>query len=394
MEEHKWFGFSLTSGRADDQPRTSRLGEVTIARMPETSDTDTATTPDWSGDPRGAPEAMVHDQQFGDLSPGTWGPRVADEDLDLVIRGLFPARGLRIEEPMADCQSRGTKRPSEEERRDRLQKMARLGKGKGKAGTSAEATPSRGVMPPTVPFIDVAVPPAAPASQVAMPQVALAPRSSDCSESRSSRPWDDRPIVAAPTPRSHREDLRPQNVPTSRDELATQKLAHRVLVFKFGEKLTLEVAGSSKRSDPVAAFSDCADKLIEDLCLAFFGSAAVRGYANRMTDEVKSAEAEAQSTRQAEKDAKATRDAARETQKKAEVRAKSAEDRAKSAEEWARIANKDLSNGEIARCGMEEALRKAESDLAFARVKHDRYIKVVLPSALEEARAQAVDDFL
>ncbi|GMN32081.1 hypothetical protein TIFTF001_048160 [Ficus carica] len=360
---------------------------------------------------------MVHDQQFGDLSPGTWGPQVADEDLDLVIWGLFPARGLRIKEPMVDCQSRGTKRPNEEERRDRLQKMARLGKGKGKAGTSAEAPPSRGVMPPTVPFTDVAVPPAAPASQVAMPQAAQAPRSSDRSESRSSRPREDRPIVAAPTPRSHREDLRPQDVPTSGDELATQKSAHRALVFKFGEKLTLEVAGSSKRSDPVAAFSDCADKLIElscnawpsrssrllpylinfcwqGLCLAFSGSAAVRGYANRMTDEVKSAEAEARSARQAEKDAKAAWDAAREAQKKVEVRAKSAEDRAMSAEEWARIAEKDLSNVEIARCGMEEALRKAESDLAFARVEHDRYIKVALPSALEEARAQAVEDFL
>ncbi|GMN61229.1 hypothetical protein TIFTF001_030310 [Ficus carica] len=165
--------------------------------------------------------------------------------------------------------------------------------------------------------------------------------------------------VVAPAPRSHREDSIPQDISTFEDELARQKSAHKALVSKFGEKLTLEVAGSSKCSDPVVAFSDCAEMLIEGLCLALSRSAAARGYANRMADEVKAAEDEAWNVRQVEKDTKAARDAAREAQKKAE-----------------------------------EALRKAKIDLASARAEHDRYVKVALPAALEEARAQAVEDFL
>ncbi|GMN30329.1 hypothetical protein TIFTF001_049606 [Ficus carica] len=46
----------------------------------------------------------------------------------------YSRRGSRPE-PMAD--RRGTKRPTEEDRRERLAKMANLGKGKSKAGTSA-----------------------------------------------------------------------------------------------------------------------------------------------------------------------------------------------------------------------------------------------------------------
>ena len=69
LEEHNWFGSSSTSGCLDDQPRTTRPGEVTIARMPKpairyrsrTSDTDAAITLDLSGVPRGVPAAMVHD---------------------------------------------------------------------------------------------------------------------------------------------------------------------------------------------------------------------------------------------------------------------------------------------------------------------------------------------
>ncbi|GMN47285.1 hypothetical protein TIFTF001_016469 [Ficus carica] len=38
-----------------------------------------------SGAPRGVPEATVRGSSSGDPSPGAWGPRVADEDLDLVI---------------------------------------------------------------------------------------------------------------------------------------------------------------------------------------------------------------------------------------------------------------------------------------------------------------------
>ena len=85
LGEHGWLGSSSTSGRADDRPRAS--GDVTIARMPEPAIHYHSRT---GG-------AMIHEPQSGDPSPGTWGPRVADEDLDLVIRDLYPARGLRIE---------------------------------------------------------------------------------------------------------------------------------------------------------------------------------------------------------------------------------------------------------------------------------------------------------
>ncbi|GMN50977.1 hypothetical protein TIFTF001_020127 [Ficus carica] len=95
-----------------------------------------------------------------------------------------------------------------------------------------------------------------------------------------------------------------------------------------------------------------------------------------------------------EGDANVARDAGREARKEAEARAKSAEDRAKSSKEWARIAEKDASNAEIARCELEEALRKAKSYLASAQAEHDRYVKLALHAAFEEARAQAVEDFL
>lgn len=43
---------------------------------------------------------------------------------------------------------------------------------------------------------------------------------------------------------------------------------------------------------------------------------------------------------------------------------------------------------------MEEAPRTAQQELASARAEHEKYIRVALPTALEEARAKAVADFL
>ena len=101
-----WVGSSSTSGRTDDQPRTTPA--VTIAQMPppavhyssRTAQPTDAATDDRSGVPQGEPKASVRGSSSGDLSPGTWGPRVADEDVDRVIRDLYPARGLRIEGPL------------------------------------------------------------------------------------------------------------------------------------------------------------------------------------------------------------------------------------------------------------------------------------------------------
>ena len=126
--------------------------------------------------------------------------------------------------------------------------MARLGKDKGKAGSSAAVPPSQGVMPPTDPATHVVAP----------------------SGLASVKPAEGGPIrAAAPAPRSHWEDPRPRDIPTSGDELARQKSAHRALVSKFWEKLTLKVAESSKRPDPIATFGDCTDKMIEVSCNLF-----------------------------------------------------------------------------------------------------------------------------
>ena len=57
------------------------------------------------------------------------------------------------------------------------------------------------------------------------------------------------------------------------------------------------------------------------LCVAFSGSAAARSYANRVADDIKSAEAEAKSAQTAEKEGNAACDAAKEAEKKAEERA-------------------------------------------------------------------------
>ena len=66
---------------------------------------------------------------------------------------------------------------------------------------------------------------------------------------------------------------------------------------------------------------------------------------------------------------------------------RSAENRAKFVEQWARNAEREASVAEVARGEMKEALLGARSELASARAKHTRYIKVALPAALEDAQA-------
>ncbi|GMN48598.1 hypothetical protein TIFTF001_017767 [Ficus carica] len=64
--------------------------------------TDVTTTSGRSEIPQGLPVAPAPGPPSGNSSPESWGPRIADEDLDMLLRQLYPARGLRIEEPMAD----------------------------------------------------------------------------------------------------------------------------------------------------------------------------------------------------------------------------------------------------------------------------------------------------
>ncbi|GMN66782.1 hypothetical protein TIFTF001_035842 [Ficus carica] len=91
LSEHGWLGFASTS----PMPSNRRPEPVTVARMPEpTVHYRSRST---------AAQAEVAPDQPEDTSPGSWGPCIADEDLDLVIRrlspvrGQRPARGLRIE---------------------------------------------------------------------------------------------------------------------------------------------------------------------------------------------------------------------------------------------------------------------------------------------------------
>ncbi|GMN30726.1 hypothetical protein TIFTF001_041497 [Ficus carica] len=176
--------------------------------------------------------------------------------------------------------------------------------------------------------------------------------------------------------RSHREEQRPRD-----------SGVHKALCAKFAEGLTVEVAESSKRSDLVEALRDLTDQLIGALSVMFSGSAAARSYANRVADEIKSAEAEAKSARSVEKEAKSACDVAREAEKRADDRARAAEDKLKAAENSALVA-------EAARAGMEESLRRAQDELASVRAEHARYLEVAIPAALADARAQAVEDFL
>ncbi|GMN60811.1 hypothetical protein TIFTF001_029903 [Ficus carica] len=104
--KYNWFGSSSMFEYPHDRPRAVQPGEVTIARMPDPAvhyrsrtvvTAKEATTSDQSDVPRGVSVALSHGQRFDNSSLGAWGPRIADEDMDLVLEHLFPTQGLRIE---------------------------------------------------------------------------------------------------------------------------------------------------------------------------------------------------------------------------------------------------------------------------------------------------------
>ncbi|GMN64596.1 hypothetical protein TIFTF001_033669 [Ficus carica] len=400
-----WVGSSSTSGCPDDQPRTAPP-RVTIARMSEpavhyrsrTSRPVVATVDVRSGVPRGVPEVTVRGSSSGDSTSGAWGPRVADEDLDL--------------------------RPSNEERIARLQKNARLEKGKGKEGATA-VPPSGGVVSTAAP-VKTAAPPVAQTSRPAShPEVRTdRPREERSREERpreerpredrpredrqpgrhevrSGHSREDRPTVLPPAPYSGRDEARPRDAHLPSEQSSSESSVHRVLVSKFADQLSTEVAESSKRSDHVAAINDSTAKLVETLCILFSGSAAAKAHANRMADEVKSAEADARSARRSEKEARTARGVAEEAKREAEARAKAADERARLAEEelrrvedWAKKAERDSEEAETSRLEMEAALKTAEQELAAAHAEHKRYLEVAFPAALADARVEAVEEFL
>ncbi|GMN58138.1 hypothetical protein TIFTF001_027232 [Ficus carica] len=275
---------------------------------------------------------------------------------------------------MADRQQ-GRKRPSDEERRVKLMKMARTGShGKGKTILPSSQPPSQPAVQPTAPASRSAAPQASGAAQE--PQAA---QPADRHEHRSSRSKDDRP-ASRPEVRSScpREDPRSREIVPSRPETSSRDSpAHRALVNKSNDKLSVQVAESCRRPNVVTALEDNTEKLTE---------AIAREAANRAADDLKAAESAARDARSAEKAAKEARNLARDAEKKAieeakaadarakaaKERAQRAEERVRAAEEWAQAAEKDSSDD---RQQLEEAGQKAEADLA-------------------SPRAQAVDEYL
>ena len=170
---------------------------------------------------------------------------------------------------MADREQRGTKRPSDQERMERLNKAAKTGdRGKGIARSSSTA-PSKAVAPPSsraaaAPPSRTVAPPPAPASR---PPSRHEARSGHSREDSCLR--DDRPVTAGPAHRSRREDSRPRDAIQPAPGVEPSKRTSSVLealVSKFYDKLSVGVAKSSRRTDPIAAIDECVEKLIDVSC--------------------------------------------------------------------------------------------------------------------------------
>lgn len=137
---------------------------------------------------------------------------------------------------MSERGSRGSKRPSDQVRIARLQqKFTKTDDGgKSRAGTSAPVPASK------------------------------AP--SDPLEARASCPRKDQPVTIVPTSWSRREDPRshdPSASASGAEQIKRRSSAQKVLVTKFDDHLTSEVAESSRHSDPVQASNDLVKKLVE-----------------------------------------------------------------------------------------------------------------------------------
>ena len=166
---------------------------------------------------------------------------------------------------MADQGPRGRKRASEAERLARLDKRAKLGdRGKEKVGSASGAPPRRFGDAPSQQGKSTG-PPGGSATRGPVPPASQPAKPTDRPEGRSGRPRDDRPSGGSSTQRGHRDEQRPRDiVPAAVGDSARRGAStHKSLVTKFSEGLTLDVAESSRRSNPVEAFHDSAGKLIE-----------------------------------------------------------------------------------------------------------------------------------
>ena len=134
-----------------------------------------------------------------------------------------------------------------------------------------------------------------------------------------------------------------------------------------------------------------------------------------MADQLKAAESDIRLLRNSESAARAARGAADQAKTAAEEKARVAEEAAKEAaevakaaeeaakvakdrwiraEDWALAAQGKAEAELTSRLEVESALKKAQEELAAARGEHQRYIDVALPAAREDARAEALAEYL
>ncbi|GMN30149.1 hypothetical protein TIFTF001_044432 [Ficus carica] len=313
LEKYHWFGSSSTSGKPDDLPRTAQPGEVTVAsRMPNpvmhyhartVVMVEVATTSGRSKVPWGVPVAPSHGHQSGSSSPRTWGPRVADEDMDLVFRQLFPARGLWIE----GCFAIHVFLWSDHNRVLTifcLHLQNQQWPSRNSEGVSALAT------------------------RIGWPGYKRSPK----------------PVMVARAEQGLRQ-------------AAQEKISRSLSCLPPGvdgkTPGLVILAESSHRSDPLKANSDLVNKLVEAVCLAFSGNVAVRDLFNRIEEKVTSLDSKAKSVRSAEKSV--------------EERAKATEEKVKDAEKRASQAESARRKAEEARQDAEKRASQTEDDLATAR---------------------------
>ena len=166
---------------------------------------------------------------------------------------------------MADQGPHGRKRTSEAERLARLDKRARFGdRGKEKVGAASGAPPRKPADDPAQRG-KTAAPASGSAARLPVPPAVQPAKPIDRAEGRPSRPRDDLPPGGSSSHRGPRDDQRPRDiVPAAVRESARRAAAtQKSLVTKFSDGVTLELAESSRRSNPVDAFHDSAGKLIE-----------------------------------------------------------------------------------------------------------------------------------
>ena len=144
------------------------------------------------------------------------------------------------------------------ERYERLQKKSRPGdKGKGKVGSSSVPQPKevQATPPSRVP--------APPSRTPGPPPPPQSSRQVERSEHRPARQREERAITAVEQPqRAPRGDSRPREVEHS-EGIDPRVAVRQSFIAKFKDKLSLEVAGSSRSTDLATSMQHCIGKIVK-----------------------------------------------------------------------------------------------------------------------------------